>query len=110
MIVGDAFSLRVGDTLLAGRTILELLAPTSSGSLWDTFAKTSGGGIHHIGYEVPNWEAMIDKIEGVGGKMLIAANAWGGKFAYMQLPIGLIVEIQTIPSHVDAQKVFGIIE
>ena len=49
-------------------------------------------------------------MERLGGKMLVAANVFGKKFAYMQLPIGLIVEIQTIPSHVDAQKVFGIIE
>jgi len=106
---GDAFSLRVSDALLAGRTILELLEPISSGSLWDTFAKTTNGGMHHIGYEVPDWQAMIDKIKGVGGKMVFGADVWG-KTAYMQLPIGLIVEIQTIPSHAEAQKMFGIIE
>lgn len=108
MIVGDAFSVKVADTLLAGRTVLELLEPTSSGSILDRFLKNSGGGVHHIGFEVPNWEAMIDNIEGAGGKMLFGANVWG-KTAYMQLPIGLIVEIQTIPSHADAQKFFGII-
>ena len=108
MIVGDGFSVRVSDTLLAGRTILELLEPTSSGSMLDAFLKTSTGSLHHISFEVPNWEAMIDKIKGVGGKMVFGANVWG-KTAYMQLPIGLIVEIQTIPSHAEAQKMFGII-
>lgn len=109
MIVGDSLNVRVSDTLLAGRTLLELLEPTSSGSILDIFSKNSGGSLHHIGLEVLNWEAMIDKIEGAGGKMVFGANVWG-KTAYMQLPIGLIVEIQTIPSHRDAQKMFGIIE
>jgi len=109
MIVGDSLSVKVSDALLAGRLLLELLEPTSSGSILDKFSKTSGGGLHHIGFEVPDWEAMIDKIKGVGGKMVFGANVWG-KTAYMQLPIGLIVEIQTIPSHSDAQKMFGIIE
>jgi catechol 2,3-dioxygenase-like lactoylglutathione lyase family enzyme len=108
-IVGDSLNVRVSDTLLAGRTLLELLEPTSSGSILDIFSKNSGGSLHHIGLEVLNWEAMIDKIEGAGGKMVFGANVWG-KTAYMQLPIGLIVEIQTIPSHRDAQKMFGIIE
>jgi len=110
MIVGDAFSLRVSDTLLAGRTILELLEPISSGSLWDKFAKTNGGGMHHIGYEVPDWKAMIDKMKRLGSKVLVSGDVWGGKFAYVQLPIGLIVEINTIPSNAEAQKMFGIIE
>jgi len=110
MIVGDAFSLRVSDTLLAGRTILELLEPISSGSLWDKFAKTNGGGMHHIGYEVSDWKAMIDKMKRLGSKVLVSGDVWGGKFAYVQLPIGLIVEINTIPSNAEAQKMFGIIE
>lgn len=109
IIIGDALSVKVNDTLLAGRILLELLEPTSSGSILDTFAKTSTGSLHHIGYEVPDWQAMIDKIKGVGGKMVFGADIWG-KTAYMQLPIGLIVEIQTIRSHADAQKMFGIIE
>ncbi|MBM4432631.1 MAG: hypothetical protein FJ025_01350 [Chloroflexi bacterium] len=110
MIVGDAFSLRVSDTLLAGRTILELLEPLSKGSLWDEFVKTTGGGMHHIGFEVPDWQATIDKMKSVGGKVLVSADVWGGKFAYVQLPFGMIVEFQTIPSHGEAQKMFGIIE
>lgn len=109
MIVGDAFSLRVSDTLLVGRTILEILEPISSGTLWDTFAKT-GGGIHHIGYEVKDWQGMMDKLKRLGSKVLVSGDVWGGKFAYVQLPIGLIVEINTIPSNADAQKMFGIID
>jgi catechol 2,3-dioxygenase-like lactoylglutathione lyase family enzyme len=109
IIGGDAFSLKVSDTLLAGRTILELLEPISSGSLWDKFAKTSNGSMHHIGFEVTDWQAIIDKIKGVGGKMVFGADVWG-KTAYMHLPIGLILEIQTVPSHAEAQKMFGIIE
>jgi len=110
MIVGDAFTLRVSDTLLAGRTILELLEPLSKGSLWDTFVKTTGGGMHHLGFEVPDWQATIAKMKRVGGKVLVSADVWGGKFGYVQLPIGLIVEFQTIPSHAEAQKMFAIIE
>ncbi|MBM4433402.1 MAG: hypothetical protein FJ025_05320, partial [Chloroflexi bacterium] len=110
MIVGDAFSLKVSDALMAGRTILELLEPISKGSLWENFAKTIGGGAHHIGFEVPDWQATMDKMKNVGGKVLVSGDVWGGKFAYVQLPIGLIVEINTIPSNTDAQKMFGIIE
>ena len=66
--------------------------------------------MHHIGYEVPDWQAMIDKMKRLGSKVLVSGDVWGGKFAYVQLPIGLIVEIQTIPSHAEAQKMFGIIE
>jgi catechol 2,3-dioxygenase-like lactoylglutathione lyase family enzyme len=108
MITGDAFSLWVSDAHFAQSTIMEMLQPESPGSLWDTYLQTEGGGFHHIAYEVPDFEAMIDKIEGAGGKMLIGSDVWGGKFAYMQLPIGLVVEIQTMHSHADGKEALGI--
>jgi hypothetical protein len=79
-------------------------------SIWSEFLATNKGGVHHICYDVPNWQEMIDKIEGLRGKMVLGADVWGKtKTAYMQLPIGLIVEISSIPSLPDAQKMFGII-
>lgn len=79
MIAGKGFSVKVAHGLLDGRVIFELLEPTSSGSVMDDYVKNSVGSAHHIGYEVPDWEAMIDKIKGLGGEMMLGADVWGQK-------------------------------
>jgi catechol 2,3-dioxygenase-like lactoylglutathione lyase family enzyme len=102
-------NVKTSDTLLANRTILELREPTSGWSSSNSFFKPGSGSLSHIGFEVSNREEMIAKIKSVGGKTVFDADVWG-KTAQMRLPIGLVVEISTMRSRPNAQKMFGIIE
>ena len=95
MIAGEPFKLKVSHARLLENTTIELIEPVSSGSLWSKFLATTGGGVHHICYDVINWQEMVDTVESLGGKMLVAANVFGKKFCYMGCPSVWLLSLPT---------------
>ena len=109
---GEPFAplkLNVSHAVLLQRTTLELLEPLGPG-LWADFLEQTGGGVHHIAWDVPNWQEMVDATKAAGGEMLVAAEVFGKKFCYMKLPIGLVIEWADLHIHADAEKLLGITE
>lgn len=99
MIVGEPFTLKIMYTEL-GPTGLELLQPVESPrSVWAQHIEAHGEGIHHIAFNLPNWDEMVKKLQGRGNKMLVCAQVKGGehdgkKWCYMDMkPGGIVVEL-----------------
>jgi len=72
MIVGQPFRLKIALAKLSGSLLLELLQPVGR-SLWSEFLETHGERLHHIAYDVSNWQEMVSKLEGCGARMMIGA-------------------------------------
>jgi len=92
MIAGEPFTLKIAFTKL-GSTILELLQPVEGDSIWAQALKTKGEGIHHIAFNVSNWDEMVSKLREQGGRMVVGAIFEGKRWCYFDTkPGGIIVE------------------
>jgi methylmalonyl-CoA/ethylmalonyl-CoA epimerase len=93
LIVGEPFTLKVVWARLGGALVLEVLQPLGE-SLWSRFLETSGEGLHHIAYNVSNYDEVVSKLQEQGGRMI-----WGGAFegrraCYFDVkPKGIIIEL-----------------
>jgi methylmalonyl-CoA/ethylmalonyl-CoA epimerase len=77
--------------LLAGRTRIELLAPTREDSPVAKFMRKRGPGIHHLAFEVASAQDAIDRLGAAGAPLLDEApraGAHGTKVAFVH-PKGL---------------------
>ncbi|MFC2024241.1 VOC family protein [Chloroflexota bacterium] len=90
LMVGDPFHLKIAFTKL-GHTLLEVIEPVDRNSLWAKFLAQTGGGFHHIAYNVSNWDKVVSAVEKAGGKRLIGASYKGNRWVYLFLN-GIIID------------------
>ena len=95
MILGEPFSITIAFAKL-GPTQLELLQPLDTNSFLAKFLQTNGEGLHHISYDVPNYDEMVATLQERGCPMLISAyNDDGTRWCYFEIkPGGMIVEFE----------------
>jgi catechol 2,3-dioxygenase-like lactoylglutathione lyase family enzyme len=93
IIVGKPFTLKLAFAKL-GPTKFELLEPVTSGSIWAEFLERNGEGIHHLAFDVANWDEMVSKLQEQGDKM-VAGGIWEGhRWCYFDTkPGGIVVEL-----------------
>jgi len=92
MIVGEPFRLKIAFAKL-GAVVLELLQPVKGDSIWAQALETKGEGVHHIAFSVSNWDEMVSKLQGQGGRMVVGAIFEGKRWCYFDTkPGGIIVE------------------
>lgn len=92
VLVGGRTRQKVAFTKL-GPTALELIQPIEGGGVWSEFIEATGGGIHHIAFNVSNWDEMVSKLQEQGGKMVAGGSYEGKRWCYFYIkPGGMIVE------------------
>jgi len=78
-----------------GPVTLELLQPAGGKSAWSDFLETNGEGIHHLCFDVPNWDEVVAQVKKDGAKLLVGAKLEGVTWCYFETsPGGLIIEIK----------------
>jgi len=94
MLVGEPFRLKVA---LAqwGPLGLELLQPEDRKSVWSEFLKTHGGGLHHVCFDVSNWDAVVAQLRKQSAKMVAGATRKDVRWCYFETKPGrLLIEIK----------------
>lgn len=82
--------------------LLEFIEPIDGPSAWQDCLEQKGNGIHHLAFIVNGVKQVIDDLEDFGlpllhrGNFPAAANAPGGKFAYLQGLDKLGVDIELL--------------
>jgi methylmalonyl-CoA/ethylmalonyl-CoA epimerase len=77
MIVGGPFGLKLAWVQL-GSLVLELLQPVQGDSIWARALETKGEGVHHIAFNVSNWNEIVSKLQQQRGRM-VAGDIFEGK-------------------------------
>jgi len=92
LIVGEPFRQKLAWAKL-GPTTLELIQQIEGGGPWPEFLKTSGEGVHHIGFKLSNYDEMVSKLQQHGGKMVVGGVYEGKRWCYFDIkPGGILVE------------------
>ena len=79
-----------------GSMKLELLQPVEGKSIWSDFLETSGEGIHHLCFDVSNWDEAVTQTKKQGARLLVGARTKEVSWCYFETsPGGLIIEIRT---------------
>lgn len=82
---------------LGDLTRLEMISPSGEGSFLDGFLKNRIGGFHHITIQVPNLEAMIQKLEDHSipyfGKNEYPGGVWKEIFIHPKDAFGILIQI-----------------
>ena len=109
MIVGEPFRIKTAHAKLLGALLIELIQPLERATVWSDFLKTHGEGIHHIAYEVMNWDDIVSKLQTEGAKMLVGAMVDGIHFCYLiTKPGGIIVELADIGINTAQEEFLGL--
>jgi catechol 2,3-dioxygenase-like lactoylglutathione lyase family enzyme len=75
--------------------VLELLQPAGGKSVWSDFLETNGEGIHHLCFDVSNWDEVVAQLKKQGARLLVGAKTEVVSWCYFETnPGGLIVEIK----------------
>jgi len=92
--VGEPFKLKIAHTWL-GSLLLELLQPLEGRSVWSQFLAKNGEGVHHISFNVANYEEMVSKLQGQGGIMVAGGIFNGRRWCYFDTkPGGIVIEFE----------------
>jgi catechol 2,3-dioxygenase-like lactoylglutathione lyase family enzyme len=73
----------------------ELIQPLDEDSIYGQFLAEKGGGVHHVGVAVPDYEGTIAELEGQGHEVIFGGTYNGIDFAYLSTDrdMGVITEI-----------------
>jgi len=94
------FHLRIQWARLWGNMVLEVIQPVDSESLWAEFLETHGEGLQHIGFSVSNFDEIVSKLKGQGGKVLVGGPSVGGRrWCYIETKPSLIIELMEKDLH-----------
>ena len=93
---GKAFKVRLAFTNI-GPIQLELIQTLEGSSFYSSFIENSGEGIHHLGIQVDDVDAEVEKLVQSGMKVLSSRS---GSFAYLdtQGPGGVMWELIRKPA------------
>jgi len=77
----------------------ELIEPLDDKSIYADFLKSHGEGLHHIAFEVEDYDKTINFLKTKGLKVLQQGNWHGCKYSYIDTTkdLGLIAEIYKTP-------------
>lgn len=100
--VGESFWAKYAGAKF-GPVELHLVQPLDNKSLYYQFLETHGEGLHHVAFDVSNWDEMVAHIQKQGGKMLgvtiyrgamVAGAAEKGiRLGYFDTPGGTVIEL-----------------
>lgn len=108
LMMGEPCGLKEAHARL-GSMLLELLQPAGGRSVWSEVLETKGEGIHHIAFDVPNWDEVVSKLQAQGGKMVAGGFLGKKRWCYIDTkPGGIIVEVADIGLHGDTAKKLGL--
>jgi catechol 2,3-dioxygenase-like lactoylglutathione lyase family enzyme len=78
-----------------GPVFLELLQPAKGKSVWSDFLETRGEGLHHLCFDVADWEEVVSQLKKQGAKVIVGARTEVVTWCYFETsPGGLIIEIK----------------
>lgn len=87
--------------LAVGGTKIELVQPTDDTTGTARFLESKGEGFHHVCFEVPDIQASLDKLAGLGLTLIDAAPRKGGEgpvaFVHPKSCHGVLVELIEAP-------------
>ena len=87
--------------LPVGEVKIELVAPTDETTGSARFLASKGEGFHHVCFEVPDIQASLDKLAGMGLTLIDAAPRKGGEgpvaFVHPKSCHGVLVELIEAP-------------
>jgi methylmalonyl-CoA epimerase len=87
--------------LPVGGTKIELVQPTDDTTGTARFLESKGEGFHHVCFEVPDIQASLDKLAGLGLTLIDAAPRKGGEgpvaFVHPKSCHGVLVELIEAP-------------
>ncbi len=107
IMIGEPYRLKVAFAKL-GPLVLELFQPLEGRSIWSEFIEVKGEGIHHIGFEVSDWDEMILKLQEQGCRMVAGAVYEGKRWGYFETEPGrIIVDFAESGIHTWIFKNFG---
>lgn len=97
VVIGEPFRLRIAAAKI-GQMGFEFLQPVEGKSIWADFLETHGEGLHHVAFNVSNWDERFAYLQEQGAELLASARAAdkfkGRRWAYFDTKSGgLIVEI-----------------
>ena len=78
-----------------GQVQWELIEPLDDGSVYARFLEAKGGGLHHVGVAVPDFEETLAAQAERGNGVLLDGEYKGIRFAYLDTvgDLGLVTEI-----------------
>ena len=73
----------------------ELIQPLDDASIYGQFLAEKGGGVHHVGVAVPDYQGTISELEGHGHEVIFGGVYNGISFSYLSTDrdMGVITEI-----------------
>ncbi len=87
--------------LPVGETKIELVQPTDTTTGSARFLESKGEGFHHVCFEVPDIQAALDRLAGLGLTLIDAAPRKGGEgpvaFVHPKSCHGVLVELIEAP-------------
>ncbi len=94
MLVGDPFRLKIA-VAPWGPVLLELLQPMNGETVWSDFLETNGEGIHHLCFDVSDWNEVSEKLKKQGARMIIGSKSKKAIWCYFETtPGGVLIEIR----------------
>ena len=72
---------------------LELIEPLAGKSVYRDFLKKTGGGFHHLAYDVPDLAEAIEMLRALGMILTMSGARKGVRFAYLQGESGPTLEL-----------------
>jgi methylmalonyl-CoA/ethylmalonyl-CoA epimerase len=94
LIAGEPFGVRLVFIKFGPMTI-ELLEPLDDKSIWSSFIKEKGEGIHHIALGVSNYDEVVATMQTQGHPLLVAAVFEGCRWCYFDTtPGGTVIEFR----------------
>lgn len=92
VMVGGAIKQKLAMTQL-GPTVLELIQQLEGKGVWTEFLEKNGEGVHHIAFNVPNWDEMVSRLKEHGSKLVAGGIFQGKRWCYFDTePGGLVIE------------------
>ena len=106
--IGEKYKLKVAYAKL-GSVVLELFQPLEGRSIWSQFLEDKGEGIHHLGFEVSNWDDMVLQLQKQGGRMVAGAVFEGKRWGYFKTkPGGIMLDFAEPGIHAWIFKELGL--
>jgi catechol 2,3-dioxygenase-like lactoylglutathione lyase family enzyme len=72
---------------------IEIIEPLAGKSVYNEFLEKTGGGFHHLAYQVPDLDEALRMLEKSGLKGVMSGARKGLRFAYLQGEWGPIFEL-----------------
>ena len=82
--IEKVYSARIARSLI-GNTIWEIIEPLDDKNLFATYLRKHGEGVHHLGYEISDFEKALEFFKGKGIKTKQYGDWNGLKFAFLDL-------------------------